>query len=187
MYPGLTLLQKQEFLSTIGQATWYSSYVCTVFPLGIITFYFAKTMLTQLGASLYLILAFGTLVTQNSDSAFLGIGILLLVLGSFSLRKAVYLIRFWQLMSVLWGTFGGMGILQRIWQDRMIPLDSLSLFFSQSSFTWIVFAFSLMVSLLLEKQGKDRIEAKLELGRKIYQGLVVGLGIGAILLLLIFQ
>ena len=33
MYEGLELYQKIEFLSTIGQATWFSGYVCTVFAI----------------------------------------------------------------------------------------------------------------------------------------------------------
>lgn len=177
MYPGLTVLQKKEFLSTIGQATWYSSYVCTVFVLGVMVFYFAKQSRVQLGAAVYTVLSFATLVTQNSDSAFAAIGGVMLILGYFSLNKADYLVRYWQLMTFMWGTFGSMGIFQRLFADRMIPLDTLSLFFSQGIFTWICFAVSLCIYLLLEKKGEDRIEKNLPLFKKLYIGFLAVLAV----------
>lgn len=173
MYPGLTILQKKEFLSTLGQATWYSSYVCTVFALGMVVFYFAPKFYLQLGAAIYTVLAFGTLVTQNSDSAFVAIGGVMLVLGYFSLGKAERLVRFWQLMTLLWGTFGGMGLLQRIFAERMIPLDSLSLFFSQSIFTWICFILSLLVYLFLQRSTEKKLEKWLPLLKKLYRFMLV--------------
>ena len=173
MYPGLTLLQKKEFLSTLGQATWYSSYVCTVFALGMVVFYFARKFYLQLGAAIYTVLAFGTLVTQNSDSAFVAVGGVMLVVGYFSLGKAERLVRFWQLMTLLWGTFGGMGLLQRIFAERMIPLDSLSLFFSQSIFTWICFGLSLLVYLFLQRSTEKKLEKWLPLLKKLYRIMLV--------------
>ncbi|MCI6812774.1 MAG: O-antigen ligase family protein [Lachnospiraceae bacterium] len=173
MYTGLTILQKKEFLSTIGQATWYSSYVCTVFALGLLVFYFSESSRLQLGAGIYTVLSFGTLVTQNSDSAFLAIGAVMLLLGYFSLNQWERLVRFWQLMTFLWGTFGSMGILQRIFADRMIPLDSLSLFFSQSLFTWICFVLSLAVYVLLERTKEDRKERLLVAIKKGYLSFLI--------------
>ncbi|MBQ9990112.1 MAG: O-antigen ligase family protein [Lachnospiraceae bacterium] len=173
MYPGLTVLQKKEFLSTLGQATWYSSYVCTVFSLGIMVFYFAKKAYIRLGAAVYAVLAFGTLVTQNSDSAFVAIAGVLLILGYFSLGSPERLVRFWQLMALIWGTFGSMGLLQRIFVERMIPLDSLSLFFSQSICTWICFAVSVLICLLLERSSADKLETLLPFLKILYRIMLV--------------
>lgn len=182
-YQGLTIFQKQEFLSTIGQATWYSSYVCTVFVLGVLVFYFSERSRIQLGAGIYTVLSFATLVTQNSDSAFLSIAAVMLLLGCFSLSGGERLVRFWQLMTFLWGTFGSMGILQRIFSDRMIPLDTLSLFFSQSMLTWIFFAASLVIYVVLEQAKKERMEKLLPIFRMACKGLWVILGAGVLLLI----
>lgn len=38
MYKGISSSYQILFLSTIGQATWYSSYVCTVFAIGLCIF-----------------------------------------------------------------------------------------------------------------------------------------------------
>ncbi len=179
-YVGLSVLQKQEFLSTIGQATWYSSYVCTVFMLGVVIFYLSEKFWIRLGTGVYTILSFATLVTQNSDSAFLSIGAVMLLLGCFSLSERKRLLRFCELMALLWGTFGGMGILQRVFSHRMIPLDTLSLFFSQSIFIWVLFALSLAGCVYLEKREKERMEEKLFFLEKSSRVILPVLGVGVL-------
>ena len=145
MYEGLNLNQKIEFLSTIGQATWFSSYVCTVFTVGVMLFYISEKKWLRIVSGIYSAISFGILVTQNSDSAFMAIGGIMLLLGYYSLSDIKKWDRFWQIMSLMWGTFAGVGILQRIFADRAIPLDTLSIFFSQSPIIWVMFAVSLAV------------------------------------------
>ena len=142
MYVGLNLHQKIEFLSTIGQATWFSSYVCTVFAIGVAVFYISNNKWIRIVTGIYSVISFGILVTQNSDSAFVAIAGVMLLLGFFSLNDIKKWCRFWQTMCLMWGTFGGIGILQRTFADRAIPLDSLSIFFSQSTMTWVMLFFS---------------------------------------------
>ncbi len=184
MYPGLTVLQKQEFLSTIGQATWYSSYVCTVFILGVLVFYFSEKFWMQLGAGIYAVLSFATLVTQNSDSAFFALAAVIILFGYCSLSKGERLVRFWQVMTFLWGTFGAVGMIQLMAGERMIPLDRLSLFFSQSILTWIFFGLSLCIYLFLARMEENRLQGLLPLIRKVYRGLLLVLGIGVLAVIL---
>ncbi len=187
MYPGLSVLQKQEFLSTIGQATWYSSYVCTVFILGVLIFYFGKKPLYHLGGAAYTILSFATLVTQNSDSAFLAIAGVMLLLGLFSFSEPGRLSRFLQVMAFMWGTFGCMGIFQKIFAHRMIPLDNLSLFFSQSPISWICLILSVMGYIALERMGEEKVLRWLPLLKKIYIGFLITIAVMIIgVLLFIF-
>lgn len=181
MYPGLTILQKKEFLSTIGQATWYSSYVCTVFPVGLMVYFFSKKMWIQVVSVIYVILSFATLVTQNSDSAFLGLMAVLLLLGLFSVRNWQYLLTYLRLMTILWGTFGGVGILQRMYEERMIPLDSLSLFFSQSILPWICFGSFLVLYLAADRVPREKRKELLPLIQKGYLVFLTAVGVGIIL------
>ena len=99
MYLGLELNQKIEFLSTIGQATWFSSYVCTTFAIGVVLFYISEKIWIRVVSGVYTVLSFGILVTQNSDSAFIAIAGILLLLGYFSLSKIETWIRFLQIVS----------------------------------------------------------------------------------------
>ena len=160
MYVGLELYQKIEFLSTIGQATWFSGYVCTVFAVGVILFYISEQRSLRILTGIYSVISFGILVTQNSDSAFIAIAGIMLLLGYFSLSDIKKWCHFWQVMSLMWGSFAGIGILQRVFAYRAIPLDSLSVFFSQSVFTWVMFIVSLMMMLFYSNYYKKQILEK---------------------------
>lgn len=70
MYQGLDESWQLLFLSTIGQASWYSGYVCVALTAGATVFFIAKDNRIRTAAGLYCMLGFGTVVTQNSDSAF---------------------------------------------------------------------------------------------------------------------
>lgn len=165
MYLGLELNQKIEFLSTIGQATWFSSYVCTTFAIGVALFYISEKIWIRVVSGVYTVLSFGILVTQNSDSAFIAIAGILLLLGYFSLSKIETWIRFLQIVSLMWGTFAAIGLLQRLFVDWAIPLDSLSIFFSQSIFTWGMLLLSLLIYFFYGKY--DREDVKKEQNEKL--------------------
>ena len=181
MYEGLNLNQKVEFLSTIGQATWFSSYVCTGVAVGIVVFYISNAKWIRRLTGIYSIVGFGILVTQNSDSAFIAIAGMLLVLGYFSLQDKKRWGRFWEIVSLMWGTFAGIGLLQRIFSDRAIPLDSLSIFFSQSYVIWIFLVISLGMLYFCKKQENEKF---LCITAKVYKGMlgIVVIGIFAMII-----
>ena len=204
MYEGLNLEHKIKFLSTIGQATWFSSYVCTVFAVGVIVFYISEKRWVRLVAGIYSGICFGVLVTQNSDSAFIAIGGIMLLLGYYSLSDLKKWCRFWQIVSLMWGTFAGIGVLQKVFAHRVIPLDTLSIFFSQSSVTWVMLVISLGIYLFYRNCYKKEIIKKsttdtkikadsgngnkkgintdriMTITRKIYQGILVLLAIAVV-------
>ena len=186
MYLGLELNQKIEFLSTIGQATWFSSYVCTTFAIGVVLFFVSEKIWIRVVSGVYTVLSFGILVTQNSDSAFIAIAGILLLLGYFSLSKIESWIRFLQIVSLMWGTFAVIGLLQRLFVDWAIPLDSLSVFFSQSIFTWGMLLLSLLLYLFYGKYDKEeRCKRIMQITKMVYQGILIALVIG-ILAMIIF-
>ena len=186
MYLGLELNQKIEFLSTIGQATWFSSYVCTTFAIGVVLFFISEKIWIRVVSGVYTVLSFGILVTQNSDSAFIAIAGILLLLGYFSLSKIETWIRFLQIVSLMWGTFAVIGLLQRLFVDWAIPLDSLSVFFSQSIFTWGMLLLSLLLYLFYGKYDKEeRCKRIMQITKMVYQGILIALVIG-ILAMIIF-
>ena len=167
MYVGLDLNKKIEFLSTIGQATWFSSYVCTVFAVGLIVFYISEKKWLRRATGIYSVISFGILVTQNSDSAFVAIAGIMLLLGYFSLTDVKKCYRFWQVMSLMWGSFVGIGLLQRIFAGRAIPLDRLSLFFAQSVITMVILIFTITVMFFYGRCYKKEIAKKDKIGINI--------------------
>ena len=173
MYEGLTLGQKVEFLSTIGQATWFSSYICTVFAAGVILFYVSKKKWVRIVSGIYSVLSFAILVTQNSDSAFLALVGIVLLLGYFSLSDIEKWCRFWEIVCLMWGTFAGIGLLQRIFADQAIVLDTLSVFFSQSIVIWILLAVSLGIFFFYSNKKKQGNIQIMKPTKYIYNGILV--------------
>lgn len=185
MYEGLNLNQKVEFLSTIGQATWFSSYVCTAFAVGVIVFYLSNTKWIRKTMGIYTVVSFGILVTQNSDSAFIAIVGILLLLGYFSLSEIKRWCRFWEIVSMMWGTFAGIGLLQKVFAKRAVPLDTLSTFFSQSILTWVFLAVSVGILYFYKNKSKQEHDKIMDITAKVYK-VILGLAAVAIVAAVIF-
>lgn len=172
IYGNLDEYYKVLFLSTMGQSSWYSSFLCTVFPIGLYLFFSSENKKVRLFAGMYSIIAICSLVTQNTDSAFLSLAAVLLVLFylSFDQKERRSFVkmrwkRFVQVIILVLGSFCLMGICQKIYAERMIPLDSLSLFMSQSVFVWILFVTALLIYGFLcgkekTKNGKSPVKSR---------------------------
>ncbi len=187
MYEGLTINQMIEFLSTIGQATWFSGYVCTTFAIGVGMFYVSKKRMVRIITGMYSVVSFAVLVTQNSDSAFAALAGILLLLGYFSLRKIEMWCRFLQILCLMWGTFAGVGILQILWAHRAVPLDTLSVFFSQSLLTKVMFVITLGMLFFYQdwkKKSKEKQEHLMQITKRIYQVMLVVLAAAAAALIM---
>lgn len=187
MYEGLTLQQMTEFLSTIGQATWYSSYICTVFPLGLVCLYLVKKKWLKILCRVYSVITFGILVTQNSDSAFVALAGIMILLSLYSCKKKENWLVFLEIMMLLWGSFTVIGILQRIFSQRAVPLGSLSTFFSQSFFSPTVLLVSILFYLAYQKTGEKREDAVMKVTAKAVKvGSILAAVLTAALILLIY-
>lgn len=173
MYNGLNLEQMKEFLSTLGQATWFSSYVCTVFPIGIMLYYVFKNKILKRVAAAYCIVSFAIVVTQNSDSAFIGIVAIFLLLGLYSVKRREDWLRFWEMAIMMWSTFVVTGIFQRIFSEKAIQLDALSVFFSQSIVSWIILAVCIGFYLLYKKLSDEKAEKWMLWTKRVYHVLVI--------------
>lgn len=138
MYVGLSEDYRLQFLSTIGQSSWYSSFVCTVFPVGLYLFYIAQKRQTKIWLGIYCFLGFSTIVTQNTDSAFLAVLAVFIFLFYLSMDNAEKRKRFWECILMMLGAFKFMGILQVIFRNHSIALDTLSTQMSQGLLSTIM-------------------------------------------------
>jgi len=153
LYTGLSEEKMLSVLSTIGQATWYSSFVCTIFPIGVYLFWNAQKWKMRMFAVCYLILAFGTIVTQNSDSAFAALSVVLLALLFTAFESREKWKRFLELLLLMCGTFAGMGLLQRLFSDRAVRPGTISVMLTQSRYIWGILAALVVVRFLYRGEG----------------------------------
>ena len=191
IYGDLELKYKILFLSTMGQSSWYSSFLCTVFPVGLYLFYAAEKKQIRIVCGVYSIFAMCSLVTQNTDSAFLSLFFVLLLLFYLSFDGEKERSRFYEVLILVFGSFTFMGICQRIFADNMIPLDALSIFMSQSPMAPFLFLVTVVLYLICKKRGSffwirtESNEYHALPSRRVFWIITGGIGIG-ILLVIVF-
>ena len=150
MYDNLSMTNKILFLSTLGQATWYSSYLVIILPLGLFAYWSAKRIEVRIAYVVYLFLGFASLVTQNSDSAFIALGLMTLTLFLVSLKTAEKMERFLEIAMIMLGAFKIIGLLEKIYPEKVVPLEPLSIAASQGMVIWILLLLVLCAYLLLK-------------------------------------
>lgn len=152
IYGDLELKYKVQFLSTMGQSSWYSSFLCTVFPVGLCLFFYSENTIKRFLSGCYSVIAMCSLVTQNTDSAFLSLFAVLLLLFYLSFDGEKERDRFLEVLILVSGSFTFIGIWQRIWADRMIPLDTMSIVMSQSPLAPCLLLATTVICFLFKKR-----------------------------------
>lgn len=181
MYEDLSMDNKILFLSTIGQATWYSSFLCVVFPIGLYLYWNSNTMVARVIYGFYVALGFATMVTQNSDSAFMAFLFMMLVLFLVSFSSNEKMRRFLEVLLIGLTSMRFIGILQIAFPEMAVPLEKLSIFASQGNVTVICILlvfFVYLVFTLLNSKGKIQIEHFRNIGV-----IIVGMAMTLILLI----
>ncbi len=161
LYEGIDSSYYIQFLSTIGQATWYSSFMCTILPIGTMLFWYCDQKWQRICLGVYCFLGYASLVTQNSDSAFLALAAICFTMFCLSFGTVKEFKRFLETMILILGSMRIIGILQIIFKNRATQLDTISVFFSQHYILWFVLlALVIVYALVLwaDKQNKFVIE-----------------------------
>ncbi len=126
-YEGVSDYHRLLFLSTLGQATWYSSFLCTLLPVSLALFIYERRNRYRCFYALYIATASMSLVTQNSDSAYAALSAALLVLFTFALERNNYFIRFFQLILIIFISFRVTGLLQLAFREKAVLPGALSM------------------------------------------------------------
>lgn len=145
LYEGLDTNQRLQFISTIGQATWYSSYLVLIIPIFVIIYCNTSSKQVKFINGFALSILFMSIVTQNSDCAYLAYGAVLLFLFWISFDNNKKMVCFWEVIIITLASWKIVGLCQKIMEYRIDRLDTLSMELSQGIITW----FALMISLII--------------------------------------
>ena len=154
MYEGLDEQYIPQFLSTLGQATWYSSYVMIIFPVGMYIYWSAEKLWVTRASFVYLVIGFMTAITQDSDSAFFALFAAYLALFFFSFRENRCMERFLEIVLIMLLSWRAVGILQVMFPDKAVEVGSLMKFGSQSMLMWIPIIILIVIYVLFVKQDR---------------------------------
>lgn len=157
VYEGLEDYYKLQFLSTLGQSSWYSAFVCTVLPIGLYFFWSSEKRWLRIVSGLFSFFGFSTLVTQNSDSAYIALLCFMGVFFWFSVKNIWHLQRFFQVVILFLASVKVMYIGAKLHPENMITsLDKLSLFLINGNITWILLGTCIVIwGILLWCQKKE--------------------------------
>ena len=157
LYENLDMKYKKDFLSTMGQLTWYSSYMILLIPIGMSFFIFMnrKNRIMHIIFGIYCTISAATLVTQNSESAYMAIFAFLLVFLWISFEDNERFLNFTDLMVLMLATAKVVGIFQLLFPERVTPLDKLSFFVTKSAATWVLLAVLIAFRLFIGKKIKS--------------------------------
>lgn len=146
-YDGLNYEQKAQFLSTLGQATWYASFMAVTLPVGIGAFLYTEGTRRRVLSGIYIMLGFCSLVTQNSDSAYFALAGAMFVFFMISCGSKVALHRFMAVLSMLFAAGKIMYLLTRMRPNPELEPDFITELMWTSGLTWILLIVCLLLTL----------------------------------------
>ena len=187
MYTDLDANYISQFLSTLGQATWYSSYVVQLFPIGLFIYWYSERAWVRKLSFAYTVLGSMTLITQGSDSAFYAIAAIISTLFFFSFMENKYILRWLEAVLIMLLSWRVIGFLQMAFPEQAVDAGTLMNFGSKNPLLWILIIALTVVYYFARKADK---EGKLDINnlliiRKIYFAvLIIGIVGGIIYIIL---
>ena len=148
-YEGLEGYQMAQFLSTMGQATWYASYLVVALPVGIAIFLFSEKKWQSILGGIYTAVGFASLVTQNSDSAYFALAGFMLVFFLLCLNKRETLNRFAEVCTLFFAAGKVMYFLMQINPNPELEYDLVTDIMLNGKITWVLLGLCLLLDLFL--------------------------------------
>lgn len=157
LYYGMADEVIRDYLSTIGNRTWYSGYISVVFPIGVYLLWRGgKKKVTWL-AGIYSVLAFSAIVTNNSDSIYLALAVVLFALFLMSLGSMRKMQRWISILFLWFAACSAMSLLRVIFPHRLRELRGVSKICLDMRFALVGMVITVAVAVLLwylcEKKG----------------------------------
>ncbi|MCI8978963.1 MAG: hypothetical protein HFI99_18635 [Lachnospiraceae bacterium] len=156
MYTGVEESYMLNFLSTIGQVTWYSSYVAILLPLGVFALWFYDNRYIRFGGGIFTAIGFMTVVTLGADSIFFAVGILFGALLWISIVSNKRFLRFLEVLIICFGSFSLVGVFQKMFAEREIQAEAFAIFFTEGKITGIFLITTVTFYICLKKIKNGR-------------------------------
>lgn len=152
-------------LSTIGNPNRYSGFVALMLPFGLFIYWHTKVHIIRILAVAYIAVGFATAVTQNSESIFVALFAVLMVLFWFSFASNTKMKRFLEIIIIMLASFVLVGVFQHFITgegELLLQMKALSLFLSRSVWTRVLLVFFVVlyaIFLRLDKKSSIDVSA----------------------------
>ncbi|MCH5262409.1 MAG: O-antigen ligase family protein [Lachnospiraceae bacterium] len=190
-YDELTDLQKTRFLSTLGQATWYGSFLAVTLPVGMGIFLYSDKKVWGILSGVFMTIGFCTLVTQNSDSAYFGLAGAMVVFVMISAKERGMMCRFTGALTLLFASGKVMYYLMQIHPNPAFEADFVTRMMWTSPVTWGLLAICLIITAVLYFIGLDSGSHKYPSSLMVrlcgYTPAAAGVVVAVLILLIVLQ
>lgn len=148
-YDGLTYYQKTLFLSTLGQNSWYGSFVAVTLPVGVGVFLYSDKKMWRILSGIFMTFGFCTLVTQNSDSVYFAMTGAFVVFFMISAAERETMCRFMGMLTSFFASGKIMYYLMQINPNPEFVADYVTRLMWTSKMTWVLLVICLIVTVAL--------------------------------------
>lgn len=148
-YDGLTDSQKAQFLSTLGQATWYASFLAVTLPVGMGVFLHTDRKVWRMLSGVFMVFGFCTLVTQNSDSAYFALAGALMIFFMLCAGERETMCRYMGALTLLFASGKIMYFLMKRHPNPEFKADFVTGLMWTSPVTWVLLVICLSATVLL--------------------------------------
>lgn len=164
--------QANLFVSTLGNVNTYTAFVALTMAVASGCFVTEKNVYRRIWYYLVIALAFFSLVTGQSDNAYLSLGILFAVIPLFLFTTWKGIADYGILMATFITVIKIVDVVNQVYADRVVGFDGLFGFLANYRYLeGIVAAFWLLAGVLyFISRKKEKMESAQSLGRKVVYG-----------------
>lgn len=175
-YKELDGYQKAQFLSTMGQATWYASFLAVALPVGVAAFLFSKRKCWRILGGIYTAVGFASLVTQNSDSAYFAFAGFMIAFFLFCVESRETIERFSEVCTLFFATGKVMHFLMQLHPNSELEYDFVTNLMLEGKSTWVLLGVCFVWDVFLYvRRGSSYPSGRI---RRIKRVVLIGTGAG---------
>lgn len=150
-YRGFDEDVKLDFVTTLGQVTWSSSYISILLIAGMGIYYLSERKREKIFWGSCIGIGFATEMLLNSDSGIIAVFAALMVMLWLAVGSRKRLLALVEMGMMALAAAAAVGILERIFGERMIPIDAVYLKVAQSGIIYVLLAAAALFYLMVRK------------------------------------
>lgn len=188
LYQGFGLDVKLNFVTTLGQVTWTSSYVSILLIAGMGIYFAAPDGKKRVFRGICIGIGFAAEMLLNCDSGIISLTAAVMLMIWLAVGNRERIMRLMEILMIALFSAATVGIGERVFGDGMVPIDAVYLKVAQSVLVYPLLAATAFFYWLIRAE-KIRISGKKKVVR-IIRGIylaVIGLGVAAVVALFILH
>lgn len=151
LHRGMAEEVKLDFVTTLGQVTWASSYISILLILLIGVYFKSIHKKKKIPWGIGIFIGFASLTLLNCDSGVIGVGVAMMVLVWMALANHQGMKNLVEILIIALVAVGIVGIFERIFSDRLIPIDSIYVITAKSPLIFLLLIIMIVYYTLLHK------------------------------------